>query len=60
MKIQGVLSVIVKVFQRWGKRSNNELDTGVIKVGMLEIIRLDNDMNFAENGIIDFNFNGAV
>ena len=46
MKIEGVLSVIVKVFQRWGRKSNNELDTGVIKVGMLEIIRLDNDPEF--------------
>jgi hypothetical protein len=60
MKIEGVLSVIIKVFQRWGRKSNNELDTGVIKVGMLEIIRLDNDLNFAENGIIDFNFNGDI
>jgi hypothetical protein len=57
MKIEGVLSVIVKVFQRWGKRNNDELENGVIQVGMLEIIRLDNDRNFAENGIIEFNFN---
>lgn len=60
MGVDGISAVIVNTFQRWGKTDNKELESGVIKVGGAEVIRLDNDPNFAEHGIIDFNFCGGM
>ncbi|MCL4436299.1 MAG: putative baseplate assembly protein [Thaumarchaeota archaeon] len=59
MEVEGVASVNVTVFQRWGKSSYGEIDDGVINVEKQEIIRLDNDPNFAENGKIEFNLRGG-
>jgi hypothetical protein len=60
MAVEGVSSVEVKVFQRWAKTASGELDAGVIDVGKTEIIRLDNDPNKAENGMIEFKFCGGI
>jgi hypothetical protein len=60
MEIQGVASVEVTKFQRWGKLADNELENGVIITQRLEIIQLDNNPNFPENGKIDFEIIGGI
>lgn len=60
MKVAGVASVEALRFQRWGKLSNHELDDARIVPSSLEIIQLDNDPNFPENGRIDFEMHGGL
>ncbi len=60
MGVAGVASVEVTVFRRWGKLSAGEIDKGVLTSGRLEIIRLDNDPNFPENGKISFSMEGGL
>jgi hypothetical protein len=50
--VQGVLSVFVTLFRRFGKTDNGELATGVLPIGPWEIARLDNDPAFQENGVL--------
>jgi hypothetical protein len=51
-RVEGVESAVVTVFERYWTLPNAELDNGVILLGDGEIPRLDNDPNFAENGIL--------
>lgn len=60
MKVHGVGSVNVDVFQRFGHPSRVALDEGRITFGRLEIARLDNDPNAPENGKIDFITKGGL
>lgn len=60
MNVAGVASVEATRFQRWGKTANKELDSGAIVPAPLEIIQLDNDPNFPENGKIDFDMHGGL
>ncbi len=59
MAVDGVDSVVVSTFQRFGKLANNELQQGYIPAGRLEVIRLDNDPNFPENGELNLNMDGG-
>ncbi|MBN1204057.1 MAG: putative baseplate assembly protein [Myxococcaceae bacterium] len=47
-------------FQRFGQVANRELETGVLRVKALEIIRLDNDVNRPENGKLEFALEGGL
>ena len=61
MNIEGVDSILVTKFKRRGKRTENiELTEGIIQVHNSEIIRLDNDPNFPDNGKIDFVMQGGI
>jgi predicted phage baseplate assembly protein len=60
MDVQGVASVEIIEFKRWAKKPNMEIDDGYIQPSELEIIRLDNDPNFPENGKIDFKMFGGL
>lgn len=60
MAVTGVASVELKKFQRWGLPANHELDNALIPAAPLEILRLDNDRNFPENGKIDFELHGGL
>jgi hypothetical protein len=60
MEVAGVASVEVKTFQRWGKIAKNEKEDGLLEPAELEIIRLDNDPNFPENGKIEFLMYGGL
>lgn len=60
MQVAGVASVEVKKFQRWAKKANYEKENGLLQPAELEIIRLDNDPNFPENGKIDFLMYGGL
>ena len=60
MDIDGIASVVITKFLRYGKKSNNEIENGLLQVSSLEIIRLDNNPNFPENGKINFIMNGGL
>jgi hypothetical protein len=51
-KVAGVSSVVVKVFQRYGKVDQGELEAGEILFAPSEVARCDNDPSFPENGIL--------
>jgi predicted phage baseplate assembly protein len=57
--VTGVESAVIRIFQRYGKIANNELQNGSVPAGRLEILRLDNDPNFAENGVLVINTGGG-
>jgi hypothetical protein len=57
--VEGVDSASVTQFQRWGKLANHELQQGYIPMDRLEILRLDNDPNFPENGALRLNMGGG-
>lgn len=60
MSVAGVASVEIKKFNRWGKAPINEIENGLLQVAELEIIRVDTDPNFPENGKIDFIMLGGL
>jgi hypothetical protein len=49
--VTGVASVVVTKFQRQGIDSAEALDSGLVAIGLHEIARLDNDLNFPERGV---------
>jgi len=54
MATPGVDFIAANKFQRWGRTPAGELDSGVIRAGRLEILRVDNDPNEPEHGRIVF------
>lgn len=60
MQAPGVDWVQVTRFQRWGQAAHGELDDGRIRLGRLEIARLDNDANLPENGKIEIVMEGGL
>lgn len=59
-RVEGVDSAVVTVFKRYWTVANNELETGVLPLGDDEIARLDNDPNFAENGVLRLTAQGGL
>jgi hypothetical protein len=57
--VEGVDSAVVTRFQRFGKVPNRELEQGFIPMYRLEIVRLDNDPNFPENGVLQLKMRGG-
>ena len=60
MSVEGVASVEITVFQRFGKLPDAEIENGYLQPDELEVIRLDNDPNFPENGILTFEMKGGL
>jgi hypothetical protein len=60
MEIAGVRWVEPVRFQRWGKAAAGEIAAGRLLLNRLEIARLDNDPNFAENGRIELILEGGL
>lgn len=60
MRVTGVASVDVLRFGRWGKAANQELESGVLTLGPIEVARLDNDPNFPENGKLEIQSRGGL
>lgn len=60
MAVAGVASVEVKTFQRYGQPAGDEIVRGGLETAALEIIQLDNDPNFPENGRIEFDVQGGL
>jgi predicted phage baseplate assembly protein len=57
--VEGVDSLVVTRFQRYGKVENGELQAGLLPIGAWEIARLDNDPNFMENGVLRIHADGG-
>ena len=49
----------IKKFHKLGRAPGSEREDGVIKAADLEILRLDNDPNFPDNGRIEFEIEGG-
>jgi len=60
MAIDGVASVKILKFKRWGKADAGEKSAGELMPGPFEVLRLDNDPNFPENGKIEFNMQAGL
>lgn len=60
MTVPGVASVQPRKFQRYGRLANHELANAIIPAAPLEVLRLDNDRNFPENGKIEFELHGGL
>jgi len=60
MAVDGVDSVRVLKFKRWGKVDAGELAAEELKPGQFEILRLDNDPNYPENGKIEFDMQAGL
>lgn len=58
-EVEGVESVRVLRFQRQDRPAAREIDEGVLRLGRLEIARLDNDPNFQENGRLELDLKGG-
>jgi hypothetical protein len=60
MGVDGVSHVEVTALQRWDGSPGQALDTGVLEVAPHEIVRLDNDANFPENGKLALTMEGGL
>jgi len=58
-EVEGVASVTVKSFQRWGQPAGTEIRDGVLPIARLEIAELANDPNFQENGQLQVSMGGG-
>lgn len=57
--VPGVGSAQLTHFKRLHRERSGELDQGYIPAGRKEILRLDNDPNFPENGILELEMRGG-
>ncbi|MEQ1903072.1 MAG: putative baseplate assembly protein [Pirellulaceae bacterium] len=57
--VSGVESVQVTKLRRLGEGDNGELDSGILRLGPLEIAQLDNDPNFPEHGSLKLKIGGG-
>lgn len=60
MAVPGIDWVDVKVFQRLGTSSTDELADGVIRLDRLEVLRCDSDPGDATSGQIRFSMSGGL
>jgi hypothetical protein len=57
--VTGVLSVAATTFQPQGVSTTQYLDAGEMKLGQLQIARLDNDRNFPDHGQLTLQMEGG-
>jgi hypothetical protein len=60
LDLPGIDSVKVIEFRRLRETAGDEIQAGVLAVQDMEIIQLDNDPNFPENGRIEFDVQGGI
>jgi len=60
LEIEGVDWVSPTVFQRMDKPEVESLRTGMIEIGPLEVVRLDNNPAFPEMGVLTLNMSGGL
>ncbi len=60
LKVPGVESISVVTFQRWGGVDQGEKEAGLLTPGPFEVLQLDNDPNFPENGRLEFIVQGGL
>jgi hypothetical protein len=59
LTVAGVAFVNASSFKRWGRSDSGELAAAVLRVSDNEVIRLDNDPNFPENGRLELALEGG-
>jgi hypothetical protein len=57
--VEGVDSLVIIRFRRYGQVDNGELETGRLPIGPWEIAQLDNDPNFLEHGVLRLTVRGG-
>ncbi|MFC2077589.1 putative baseplate assembly protein [Candidatus Bipolaricaulota bacterium] len=57
--VDGVDSVKVARMGRFGETARREVEQGLVPVGRLEILRLDNNPSFPENGVLELRMMGG-
>jgi predicted phage baseplate assembly protein len=57
--VPGVESLLVTKLERLGEGPNHEIENGLLPLGPLEVVRLDNDPNFPENGQLRLEMRGV-
>lgn len=57
--VTGVESIRVTKLERLGEGDRGELEEGILKLGPLEVPRLDNDPNFPERGTLKITMRGG-
>jgi hypothetical protein len=57
--VEGVASLEVLRFRRRGTQDGRALEEGRLSVGRFEVVRLDNDPNFPENGVLPLILEGG-
>jgi hypothetical protein len=57
--VAGVRHVEIRKLQRLGVDSEAAIEDGVLRIGRLEIARLDNDPNFQERGVLRLDMRGG-
>lgn len=60
MAVEGVSSLEVARFRRWGKQEQGEREAGVLETASLEIVRLDNDPSKPGNGRLELDLRGGL
>lgn len=60
MAVDGVTSVEVRRFRRWGEDDHGEIEAGVLETGSLEVVRLDNDPSRPGNGRLELALSGGL
>jgi hypothetical protein len=60
MGVEGVSSVEIQRFQRWGEDPRGEIDAGVLETASLEIVRLENDPSRPGNGRLELDMVGGL
>lgn len=58
-EVAGVSSAEITRFQRQGENNRRHLQLGYMKLGRLEIARLDNDPNYPEHGVLRLYMHGG-
>jgi hypothetical protein len=58
--VAGVESLRITRAQRFGALANQEIERGLVEVGRLEIVRLDNDPSRPENGVLRLRMLGGA
>jgi hypothetical protein len=57
--VAGVQSVRVTKLERYGEGDYGEVDTGVLNLGPMDIVQLDNDRNHQERGVLALRLRGG-
>lgn len=58
-QVAGVSSAEITRFERQGENDRRHLQVGYMKLGRLEIARLDNDSNYPEHGVLQLHMHGG-
>lgn len=58
-RVEGVRSVTIRRFRRYGRAASGELESGVVPIGPWQIARLDADPSFVEHGVLEVSASGG-